>query len=169
MATIHELGTAVHARRSEMGLTQARLAALSGLARQTVNQLENGSVVDLSLNRAGKLAAVLGLSLHVQGHDVGKRGRAAGRMSALNRASRTASTSFREVIQPSRLRKILLEASVSEADAPYLHALLDEAPISLLASVCEQLHDQSGLARQQVWQHLRQLARQVMSKRDIWQ
>ena len=66
MTTLHELGNAVHARRSEMGLTQARLAALSGLTRQTVNQVENGTVVDLSLNRASRLAEVLGLSLAVR-------------------------------------------------------------------------------------------------------
>ena len=67
MSTIHELGNALRARRTEMGLSQARVAALSGLSRQTVNQIETGAVPDLGLNKAERLASVLGLMLRVTG------------------------------------------------------------------------------------------------------
>lgn len=169
MSTLRELGSAVHARRSEMGLTQARVAALSGLTRQTVNQVENGTVGDLSLNRASCLAEVLGLSLSVRDSHAHTPAMPGKRSSALARAARTASVSYRQTMTPARLRKILVAGSVAPDDTPYLHALLDDAPMSLLASLAEQLHREAGMSRAQAWQHFRQLARHVLSKRDIWQ
>ena len=169
MTTLHELGNAVHARRSEMGLTQARVARLSGLTRQTVNQVENGTVVDLSLNRASRLAEVLGLSLAVRDPRMHEADKPGARSTALVRAARTASVSYRQAMAPTQLRKILMAGTVAPDDAPYLHALLDDAPISLLASLSEQLHRESGMDRAQAWQHFRHLAHQVLSKRDIWQ
>ena len=169
MTTLHELGHAVHARRSEMGLTQARVARLSGLTRQTVNQVENGTVVDLSLNRASRLAEVLGLSLAVRDPRMHAADKPCARSTALVRAARTASVSYRQAMAPTQLRKILMAGIVAPDDAPYLHALLDDAPISLLASLAGQLHRESGMDRAQAWRHFRQLAHQVLSKRDIWQ
>ena len=130
MTTLHELGNAVHARRSEMGLTQARVARLSGLTRQTVNQVENGTVVDLSLNRASRLAEVLGLSLAVRDPRMHAADKPGVRSTALVRAARTASVSYRQAMAPTQLRKILMAGIVAPDDAPYLHALLDDAPIS---------------------------------------
>jgi len=65
MSTIQELGSTVRTRRSDMGLTQTTLAKLSGLSRATVNQVENGTINDLSLTRASKLLGVLGLFITV--------------------------------------------------------------------------------------------------------
>jgi len=169
MSTLQELGNAVHVRRSEMGLTQARVAMLSGLTRQTVNQVENGTVGDLSLNRVNRLTEVLGLSLAIRDPCADVPSAAGARSSALARAARSASVSYRQAMAPSRLRKILEAGTVAPDDAPYLHALLDDAPISRLAALAEQLHRESGMDRTQVWQHFRHLARQVLSKRDIWQ
>ena len=102
MTTLHELGNAVHARRSEMGLTQARVARLSGLTRQTVNQVENGTVVDLSLNRASRLAEVLGLSLAVRDPRIHAADKPGARSTALARAARTASVSYRQAMAPAQ-------------------------------------------------------------------
>lgn len=56
-----EIGHVVGARRAELGLTQAQLAHLSGLSRQTLVGLENGTLSDLGVNRVGQVMAVLGL------------------------------------------------------------------------------------------------------------
>jgi transcriptional regulator with XRE-family HTH domain len=50
-----EIGLAVRTRRSDMGLTQARVADLCGLLPTTVEQLENGSIekLDWAVNRTG--------------------------------------------------------------------------------------------------------------------
>lgn len=169
MATMVELSQAVHTRRAEMGLTQSFLAKLSGLSRQTINQLENGTIKDLSLNRAERLASVLGLSLSVDGALSPHRLEAKGRLSPLARAARTGSVSYRRQLQPDQLRDVLMGQSPVGDHAPQLHALLDEAPVSLLASVVEQLHGSEAIDRAELWKRLRKLAHQLKSQRDIWQ
>ena len=98
MSTIHELGDALRARRTEMGLSQARVATLSGLSRQTVNQIETGAIPDLGLNKAERLASVLGLMLRV---DVGRESQEErARMAPLVRAAAAASVSYKTRIAP---------------------------------------------------------------------
>jgi len=169
MATMAELGKAVHARRAEMGLTQSYLATLSGLSRQTINQVENGTVANLSLNRAERLANVLGLSLQVTGRRAGDSRNANSRLPPLARAARAASVSFRDPLEPDRLRDVLRGTTPPGRYLPHLHAFLDEAPVSLLASVVGQLQDEEGTRPAHAWAQLRGLARQVKSRRDIWQ
>lgn len=164
MTTILELGKAVQARRSQMGLTQGALAGLSGLSRQTISQLENGTILDLSLGRAEKLANVLGLSLQVAGS---ARPKPVSRRSALGLAAQTASVSYRSAVTPATLRRVLVTGKLAAVDAPYVHALLDEAPASLLASVAEQLAGEAGDSAA-VWKNYRRLAQQVKSRRDLW-
>lgn len=48
---LYEIGQAVAKRRTELDLTQAQLARLAGLSRLTVNQLENGKLTDLGVNK----------------------------------------------------------------------------------------------------------------------
>lgn len=166
MSVILQLGTAVRARRREIGLSQAELARLSGLSRQTISELEGGTIKDLSLKRAERLANVLGLNFQLSGGDVPAR-RMVHRMTPLSRASRTASVSYRKRMAPARLRNVLVKGESAPADIPYVHALLDDAPVSLLASVADQLQDgPEGAAR--IWQNYRKLARQVKSNRDLW-
>lgn len=164
MTAILELGKAVQARRSQMGLTQEALAALSGLSRQTISQLESGTIGDLSLGRAEKLANVLGLSLQVAGS---ARPKPVRRMSALGRAAQTASVSYRTPVTPATLRKVLVSGKLAAKDAPHVSALLDEAPPSLLASVADQLAGQAG-GNAAVWKNYRRLAHQLKSRRDLW-
>lgn len=167
MSTIHELGHAVRARRAEMGLTQARAAALSGLSRQTINQLETGTVPDLGLNKVERLANALGLALRVDaGLPAGMPHR---RMTPLVRAAATTGVSYRTTLLPTRLKHIVMAGEVPDAYAPHVHTLLDDAPVSLLASLAGQLHADTGIGRDVVWKHYRSLARQVKSRRELWQ
>jgi len=162
MTSLSEFGKAVHDRRTRMGLTQSALAKLSDLSRQTIVGLESGAIKDLSLQRADKIAGVLGLALHVA---LAPRKKA--KMSPLSRAARTASVSYRETISTVRLKRVLLSGKFDMDDAPYVHALLDEAPVSLLASLAEQLQPYSD--SQPVWTQFRKLAHDLRSKRDLWQ
>ena len=166
MGAIHELGQAMRMRRAEMGLSQAQVAALSGLSRQTVNQLETGAVPDLGLNKAERLATLLGLALRV---DAGRaRPARLQKMTPLMRAAATASVSYKAPLTAAKLKHILMTGRVAEDYAPHLHAFLDEAPVSLLASVADQLHEQVGLDRGAVWKTYRRLAHEVKSQREIW-
>lgn len=168
-ATLLELGHTVAARRLDMGLTQARLAKLCGLSRATVNQVENANLKDLSLSRAARLLDVLGLSIRIAPPRSPPAGKASERSSALDLAARTASVSYRSAIGPHPLRRALLSGTVDASLLPHLHALLDEAPVSLLAAVVEQLHVENAAPRAQSWAHLRTLARQTKSSRALWQ
>ena len=55
MPILNELSLLVRRQRAEMGLTQKQLAALSGLSRVTINQLETGRIANLSLVNAEQL------------------------------------------------------------------------------------------------------------------
>src|SRR5665647_1367546 len=168
MSAIQELGSSVRTRRSDMGLTQTTLAKLSGLSRATVNQVENGTINDLSLTRASKLLGVLGLSMtvaaprprHLKSRDATS--------SALDLAARTAGVSYRVAMSADQLRDSLSSGAVPPEFMPHVHTLLEEALVSLLAAVVEELHEELGVDRTQVWKKMRTLAHQFKSSRELW-
>ena len=170
MSPLFELSTAVRTRRSDMGLTQLTLAMLSGLSRATVNQLEKGTIKDLSLTRAARLLDVLGLSMAIAPPRPrpASRDRDKEKSTALDLAARTASVSYQASISASQLREALTSGALAPAYQPHVYALLDEAPVSLLAAVAEQLHRDVGVERAQVWKRMRALAHQLKSSREIW-
>ncbi|WP_143694522.1 hypothetical protein [Variovorax sp. JS1663] len=47
-------------------------------------------------------------------------------------------------------------------------ALLDEAPMSLLARVVDEMNASNGLARAAVWSRMGELARHLNCARTIW-
>lgn len=149
-----------------MGLSQAQVAALSGLSRQTVNQIETCAAPDLGLNKAERLASVLGLLLHV---DAGRRSlNRPPKMTPLTRAAATASVSYKTRLAAPALKRILASGKLAEKYIPHVHALLDDAPVSLLGAVAEQVHEEENISREDVWKNYRSLARQVKSRREIW-
>ena len=167
---IFELSTAVRTRRLDMGLTQMALAALSGLSRATVNQVERGTIKDLSLTRAARLLEVLGLSMAIatprprpaSSEDEKVKGR------ALDIAARTANVSYKTPVSATHLREVLTSGTPAPEFLPHVYALLDEAPVSMLASVVEQLNLEEGVERAQVWKRMRELAQRLKSSREIW-
>lgn len=172
MSPIFELSTAVRTRRSDMGLTQLTLAMLSGLSRATVNQLEKGTIKDLSLTRAARLLDVLGLTMAIAAPRPRPasrdRDRDKAKSTALDLAARTASVSYQASISAAQLREALTSGTLAPAYQPHVYALLDEAPVSLLASVAEQLHRDAGVERAHVWKQMRALAHRLKSSREIW-
>jgi transcriptional regulator with XRE-family HTH domain len=151
-----------------MGLTQTALARLSGLSRATVNQVETGTIRDLSLVRTARLLGTLGLSVNVSPPYPKPPSITRPKSAALEIAARTASVSYRTSITPMQLRLVFTEAKVLTEFLPHVFTLLEEAPISLLASVVEELHAGIGIERPQVWSQMRQMARQLKSGRELW-
>lgn len=168
MSAILELGSAVRTRRADMGLTQTNLAKLSGLSRATVNQLENGTIRDLSLTRATKLLSILGLSVTVTAPRPKSHSHPTAKSSALDIAARTASVSYRVSISADQLREVFATGGVPTEFLPHIYTLLEEAPVSLLASIVEELHLVLAVERIQVWKKMRELARRLKSSRDLW-
>jgi transcriptional regulator with XRE-family HTH domain len=167
MSAIHELSDAVRTRRADIGLTQATVAKLSGLSRATVNAVEKGSIGDLSLKRSAKLLEVLGLQVRVDAPR--GQGKALKPKSPFVIGARTASVSYRRVIDPDQLRQMLSTGQVPDEYKPHLYTLLEEASISLIASLVEELHIETGSDRALIWQRLRTLARELSCLRDVWQ
>jgi transcriptional regulator with XRE-family HTH domain len=168
MSAIQELSAVVRTRRADMGLTQASLAKLSGLSRATVSQVENGTIHDLSLKRASRLLDSLGLQVTVappRSHGERNESR---KSSALHKAAQTASVSFRVSMGPEILEQVLTTKVLPKEFLPHLHTLLEEAPISLLAGVVEELHLKHGIDRVQIWSRMRGLARQFLTGREQW-
>jgi transcriptional regulator with XRE-family HTH domain len=170
MSTLHEIGNAVRLRRTEMGLTQETLAHISGLSRSTISAVEKQSIGNLSITRAEELLDSIGLSMHVSAttpSPADKKSRPS--RSALDRAAATASVSYRSAMTARQLERALLRGDTPEQIRPHLQVLLDEAPMSLLAKVVDELHLEKGIARAQVWSQMRRLAQDLQCFRRVWQ
>lgn len=137
MAVLNELSSAVRQRRTEMGLTQATLAELAGLSRATVNDLEQEKLENLGLTRAEHLLNVLGMSLGIA-PGVSSTGQTRD-ATALERAARIASVSYRKPLTAEALREALVSGNVPTGYRPQLRAFLDEAPVAVLSAGAHQL------------------------------
>jgi len=58
-----EVGHKLAQLRNEQGMTQAKLAELTGISRATINAFENGRVSDIGLRKVIKLFDILGYEL----------------------------------------------------------------------------------------------------------
>jgi transcriptional regulator with XRE-family HTH domain len=169
-STLHDIGNAVRLRRAEMGLTQQTLAYISGLSSSTISALEKQSIANLSITRAEELLDAIGLSLRVNSatpSPAHKRPRP--NRSALDRAAATASVSYRTEMTAGQLERALLTGDAPDQIRPHLQALLDEAPMSLLANVLDELHLKKRIVRAQAWSQMRRLAQDLQCFRRVWQ
>ncbi|MDO8768682.1 MAG: helix-turn-helix transcriptional regulator [Burkholderiaceae bacterium] len=161
------IGSAVRTRRTDMGLTQARVAELGCLSLATVELLESGSIGELNWAHAVRLLSVVGLSVRVSNPRSTRRQREEG-IPALEVAARSASTSYRELLSPDDLRVALLTTTYPKNFAPHVLTFLDEAHVSQIADVVEKLHHETGINRVEAWQRMREMARAARTVRDIW-
>ncbi|MDP1568282.1 MAG: helix-turn-helix transcriptional regulator [Polaromonas sp.] len=167
MAILHELSSIVKRRRSEMGLTQDRLAELAGLSRATINELETGKLSNLSLTRAERLANTLGFGLGVTG--VRKTRSDRDTLDALETAAQSGSISYGDRISATALRHALLTGVIPPNHIAQLRAVLDEAPLNVLSAAAAQIEAENGVRRRATWQKMRQLAAAIACTRTIWQ
>ena len=138
MYAIHELSQAVRTRRQEIGLSQQRLATLAGLSRATIVQLEGGTLRDLSFTRTAAVLEVLGLALTIAPAHPRLGPRPVSSTPALEIAGRTASTSYRGNLSAATLGQALRTGEMPAGFEAHVFALVDEAPVALLARVVEQ-------------------------------
>ena len=158
-----DIGTAVRARREELGLSQGQLAHLSGLSRQTLVGLENGSLNDLGVNRAGQVLAVLGLDAPVPTTESRRK------QHGLRMAARNANVSYARELQPDALARMLVSGTVPVPYAPHLTHLLDEAPLSMVVMAVEEAAANEGVAPKAVWRNVAKLARSLaVHRQGLW-
>jgi transcriptional regulator with XRE-family HTH domain len=158
-----DIGHAVRARRTELGLSQGQLAHLSGLSRQTLVGLENGSLNDLGVNRAGQVLSVLGLEATLPST------RARDKKRGLWMAAKTASVSYARELAPEALGEVLASGDVPPPFAPHLAHLLDEAPVPIVVMAVEEAASVAHLPPRQVWRNVAKLARSLsVHRRALW-
>ena len=155
-----DIGQLVHVRRSALGLSQARLAAMSGLSRATINQLETGALVDLGAAKLIALLDLVGINL-----DAGTR---KGQSHALQSVSQTASVSYKTMLDPDTLAAALVDGELPVDIIPHVASLLDEAPLSLIVAAVEEVASKSNLQPKLLWKHLIQWAHALHSPRAVW-
>lgn len=157
------LGTLVRERREALGLTQLKLAQMSGLSRQTLVGLEAGALIDLGFNRVAHVLAVLGLSLDPP------RAAGAARKRGLWMAAKTASVSLAREVPPDALGHALATGVAPKDYAAHLTHLLDEAPVPLVVRAVEEAAANEGVAPRVAWRNVSKLARSLgVHRQDIW-
>lgn len=60
------LGSRMRQARKEKKLTQAQLAAMVGISRKTLGQIETGTVADIGIRKVERVLELLGLELTVR-------------------------------------------------------------------------------------------------------
>lgn len=155
-----DIGHLVHLRRGALGLSQARLAAMSGLSRATIKQLETGSLVDLGAAKLIALLYLVGINL-----DAGTR---KGQAHALQLVSQAASVSYKTVLDPNALAEALMNGELPERIIPHVATLLDEAPLSLIVAAVEEVAAKNNLRPKRLWEHLIKWAHVLHSPRAAW-
>jgi transcriptional regulator with XRE-family HTH domain len=154
------IGRLVQSRRQALGLSQARLAKLSGLSRATINQLETGALVDLGATKLIGLLDLLGVDL-----DARERPH---RLNALRLASQTASVSYKQVLEPQAFAAALVAGHLPAQLKPQVATLLDEAPLPIIVGAVEEVASQSSCSAKLLWKHLMQWAHELHSPRQVW-
>lgn len=160
---IYEVGKVVRVRRVAVGLTQQRLAKLAGLSRQTVQQLEAGSISDLSFGRVIKLLGVLGLNFPPP--SIKPREKKHG----LWMAAKNASVSYRGELHSDQLQHALATGQVPVNHKSHLLHFLDETPLPVVVMAVEETAHLEDVSPAHIWACVAQLASQLGSVRsDLW-
>ncbi|QHI97518.1 helix-turn-helix domain-containing protein [Xylophilus rhododendri] len=163
MSTLIDIGQAVRARRTALGLSQSQLAHLSGLSRQTLVGLENGRLADLGVNRVAQVTSVLGLASAPLNTQVRSKKR------GLWMAAKTASVSYASELTPEILGKALVSGEAPPTFIPHLVHLLDEAPVSMLVMAVEEAAAQAHVSPKTVWPQMARLAQSLsVHRKSVW-
>lgn len=155
-----EIGHLVRERRGSLGLSQQRLARLSGLSRATVNQLENGTLVDLGVSKLAHLMDLIGLQLEAGACTRARHG--------LRMASRSASVSYRTRLDADRLARALATGDLPANLVAHVSTFIDEAPLPVVVSAIEEAARIRGVPPKRIWRHLTRWAHELRSPRPAW-
>jgi transcriptional regulator with XRE-family HTH domain len=155
-----DIGHLVQQRRQVIGLSQDRLAKLSGLSRATIHSLEAGTIKDLGAAKLITVLDLLGLQL---GATSQQRPR-----NALHLVSQTASVSYKHGLEPGALGSALVDGHLPPYITPQVATLLDEAPLSLIVATVEEVAAASQCSTKILWKHMAQWARDLHSPRSAW-
>jgi transcriptional regulator with XRE-family HTH domain len=156
---IQELGSEIRRARLAQGLTQAQLAASAGIARETLNLLENGLIRELGARKVFSILSKLGLEIEVR-HPVRPR-----RPDFVRMACTTANVSFKSALTEDELIHALVSGKVPAKRSVHLRALLDEAPAALLNGLAAEAA--RWISPGKLEKNLARLAQEVEASRKV--
>ena len=133
---------------------------MSGLSRATINQLEGGTLVDLGVAKLITLLDLVGVHLDVTAFQ--------GRTSALQSVSRSASVSYKNILNPAEFATALVDGVLPLQLTPHIATLLDEAPMALIVAAVEEVAANTSTSPKLLWKHLFHWARDLQSPRGVW-
>lgn len=162
-----EISALVRTRRTDMGISQTALSRLSGLSRATVNQVEKGTIKDLSLTRTAKLLEVLGLSLSFSPARP-RQQPLVPKLTAIERATKSANVSYSRAMHPDMLKSAIRTGVATKDFEPHINSVLEDASVALLAEMVEEVHSSDALPHQLLWSNMRSLAMALHSRRELW-
>ena len=157
---LREIGLKVGQRRTDLGLSQDRLAKLCGLSRSTIHHLEKGSLNDLGAAKLLSLLSLLGLDVITQEHTKKHHG--------LDMASKTASVSYKTKLHSSDLSRSLVSGELPEKIYPHVATLIDEAPLAIIVSAVEEAARENHVAPKLIWKNIDRWAHEMHSPRSVW-
>ena len=150
-AQIAALGARIRARRQRLGLSQSRLAAMTGLSRASVNALESGTT-DLGVAKVLRIATVLDMSLQLEPKATGPGG-------WLETAAAAAGVSYRMSLPAPVLARAVATGDVPTEYLPHVATLLEEASPTLLVRALSEVFP-DGIPRG-AWKHLARIGKET--------
>jgi transcriptional regulator with XRE-family HTH domain len=146
------LGPVIRQARKARALTQAQLARQAGVARTTLNQLENGVFPDIGVKKLMAILEIVGQRLAVI-----PAARERGEPDYLRMACALAGTRVREPLRPDDLAHVLLTGKVPAGRRAHLRVVLKALPVPALEGVVAQVGAWS--TRERVLANVEKIAR----------
>lgn len=156
---LQEIGFRLRAARLEQKRTQAQLAKAAGVSRTTLNQLESGLVIDLSVQRLRAILREVGLDLLLGQSNSDPA------PDFIRMAATSASVSYRSPLSEDELIRALLTGKVPASRRPHFRTLLEEASPALLQGLVEEARRWTKPGR--VEKNLAQILSAINLKREI--
>jgi transcriptional regulator with XRE-family HTH domain len=146
------LGLVIRRARKARALTQAQLARQAGVARTTLNQLENGVFPDIGVKKLMAILEILGQRLAVVPAAAER-----GEPDYLRMACALAGTRVRDPLRPDDLAHALLTGRVPMHRRAHLRVILKALPAPALEGVVAQVGAWSS--REKVLANVEKIAR----------
>lgn len=160
---LNSVGHVICHRREALGLSQAKLAQMSGLSRQTLVGLETGKLSDLGFNRVAQVMAILGLDVAPPTKDARDKKR------GLWMAAKTASVSYASELRPETLGQALASGDVPPSFVAHVAHLLDEAPLPVIVMAVEEAASREHVPPRKVWRNVGKLAKSLsVHRQGLW-
>jgi transcriptional regulator with XRE-family HTH domain len=160
---LYTVGKIIGARREAIGLTQKQLAKLAQLSRQTVQNLEGGTIKDLSFKRLSRLLTVLGLDFDHPSLTARQKKR------GLWMASKTSSVSYRDDLSEEILEQSLMTGEVPPGFEAHLGHLLGQALVEYVVMAVEETAQRQQRSPAEIWMNVAHLATSLApDRKELW-